>query len=230
MMELELQFFGGRGAGGDSDGPGLPSGGGQKNINTGEETNVWTYRHNPNNEEYVDNINESVRTIYNDFPGVMDETVSSVNATEIKGRQKNSVLGFYSEGDKSVNLNTNFTEVQKMNEVYDDSVASGFHPGGGKKSGVEAVTFHEMGHAVNDNIAQKRGKSLDKAADDIVNNAYKKSGGKGGTLKWAGTISKYAQTSSAECIAEAVADYYCNGKNASSASKAIVKEMKAQSK
>lgn len=68
--------------------------------------------------------------------------------------------------------------------------------------------------------------SLDDAAKQIVDNAYKSSKGNGGTKAWAGKISGYAQENNAECIAEAVCDWYCNGNKAASQSKAIMTELK----
>ena len=44
MFELNLQYFGGRGGGSD-----LTLGSG-KSINIKSETDVWSYRHNPDNE------------------------------------------------------------------------------------------------------------------------------------------------------------------------------------
>ena len=114
-----------------------------------------------------------------------------------------------------------------MNDTYDAAVKSGYHPSRGNKSGTEAVTYHEMGHALTDSIAKKMGvKDLDAASKKIVNDAYKASGGKGGTKAWAGKISKYAQDNFAECVAEAVSDWYCNGNKARSNSKAIMTQLK----
>ena len=114
-----------------------------------------------------------------------------------------------------------------MNTVYDKSVESGYHPSRGNKTGVEAVTYHEMGHAITDHIAGKMGvKDLDAASKKVVNNAYKATKGKGGTKAWAKKISGYATDSFAECVAEAVADVYCNGNKAHKHSKAIFAELK----
>lgn len=157
----------------------------------------------------------------------MGETVNSVNAATLGGRAAQDTLGFYSEVDRSVSLNTNFTDVQKMNDIYDNSAASGFHPSRGNKSGTEAVTYHELGHALTDRLAGKMGaKDLDDAASRIVKAAYKESGQKGGNKGFAKTISGYATTNYAECVAEAVADWYCNGNKAKTASKLIMAEMK----
>lgn len=128
-------------------------------------------------------------------------------------------------------LNQNFTNVDKMNSVYDNGVAQGFHPSRGDRTGTEAVALHEMGHAVTDHIAQRGwGTDIDSAAKTIVDYAYEGSNGKGGTKKWAGKISKYAQKNNAECVAEAFADYYCNGNKAKRQSKAIVQEAMRLSK
>lgn len=220
MIRINLQLFGGRGA----DGGGESLGGGSgKQVNIVSETDVWSYRHNPNNEPFVDAINSGVATVYDDFPDVMGK-VDTVNAVQFGGVDKVQTLGVYGNG--SVGINQNFTNIEKMNKTYDAAVASGYHPSRGNKSGTEAVTLHEMGHALTDKIAQKTGaKDLDTAAKTIVDNAYKNSKGKGGTKAWAGKISKYAKESNAECIAEAVSDWYCNGNKASSASKAIMGEL-----
>lgn len=222
-MIVNLQFFGGRGA--SSGGESLPnSAKGISAANIVSEMDVWSYRHNPNNEPFVDAMNESARTMADDFPELMN-SVNRVNAATLKGADKEGTLGYY--GDGSVSLNANYTNISKMNNVYDKAVASGYHPSRGNKSGTEAVMYHEMGHALTDAVKAKVGaKNLDQAAKTIVNNAYKNSGGKGGTLKWAGEVSGYAKESFAECIAEAVSDWYCNGNKASGTSKAIMKELK----
>lgn len=220
-MEMNLQFFGGRGSG--SDGESLSSGGGQS-INIVSSTDVWSYRHNPDNQPFVDQINSSVRDMADDFPGLMND-VSRVDSVVMGGVDKTSTLGFYGSG--TVGINSNYTNVDKMNRVYDSAVKSGYHPSRGNKTGVEAVTYHEMGHALTDSIASKMGvKNLDQASKKIVNDAYKASGGKGGTKKWAGSISGYAQQNFAECVAEAVSDVYCNGNKANKNSKAIMAQLR----
>lgn len=227
MMKLDIQYFGGRGAGSGGDGESLSENSG-KRVNIKSETDVWSYRHNPNNAPYVDSINSSARDMADDFPSLMRDTVDSVNTVEFGGADKRGTLGVYGNG--RVGINSNYTDINKMNAVYDKSVESGYHPGRGNKNAVEAVTYHEMGHALTDNIAKKMGvKDLDASSKRIVEDAYKASGGKGGTKKWAGGISGYAQDSFAECVAEAVADHYCNGSKASKQSKAIMNELRKYS-
>lgn len=223
MIEYNLQFFGGRGSsGGESLG-----GGGGGNVDIVSQTDVWSYRHNQNNQPFADQINQSVADVQNDFPDVMN-TVNNVYAAKFGGSDATGTLGCY--GADGLSINQRFTDIEKMNNVYDKSVASKFHPSRGNKSGVEAVTYHEMGHAITDHIASKVGaKNLDESSKKIVNAAYKATKGKGGTKAWAGKISGYAQDSFAECVAEAVADVYCNGNKAHAHSKAIFKELKKYS-
>ena len=221
MIKLNLQLFGN-----GKSGPSLGGGSGKK-VNIISQTDVWTYRHREQNEPFVDSINGSVRTIQEDFPGIMDD-VQQVNSAVLGGKDRTDTLGFYNNGTGQLALNANYTNVQKMNSVYDESVKSGYHPSRGGKNGTEAVTFHEMGHALTAYYGKKDGGSgdIDAAAKKIVDRAYRKSNGTGGTLAWAKKISGYAAESNAECVAEAVCDWYCNGNNASKASKAIMAELR----
>lgn len=201
-------------------------GGGGTNVNILNTTDVWSYRHRPNNEPFVDAINEGARRIQSDFKDLMD-TVQRVDAAELGGSDKYNTLGFYSSDGKMVAINQQFTNVDKMNKVYDDSVRTGFHPSRGDLTGTEAVTLHEMGHALTDHVAQKMGAAdLYAAARIIFNNAYKATKGKGRFKEWAGKISGYAKENYAETVAEAVADYYCNGPNAHANSRAIMDELR----
>lgn len=217
--------MGGRGS---SSGTGPSLGGGSgKNVNIIDQLDIWSYRHNPNNEPMFEAIISGVRKMDDDFPGLMTDTVNSVNAATLGGADKQNTLGFYDPVAKTVALNDNYTDIDKMNKVYDASVASGYHPPRGNLTGTEAVTLHEMGHALTSHVADKMGVSnFDEASKRIVDAAYANSKGTGGTKAWAGKISGYAQSSNAECIAEAVADWYCNGAKASSQSKAIMAELK----
>lgn len=201
-------------------------GGGGENVNIVGSTDVWSYRHNQTNEPFVDAINTGVKRIHDDFPGIMD-TVASVDAAELGGKDKLTVLGFYSSGDKTVALNLNFTDVDKMNRVYDQAVARGYHPSRGNLSGTESVALHEMGHALTDHIAKKLGlPDLDAASRKIFMDAYKATKGKGKYKDWAGKISGYAKENYAESVAEAVADFYCNGRNAHPHSIAIMDQLR----
>lgn len=221
MFELNLQYFGGRGSGSD-----LSNSGSGENIDIRNRQDIWSYRHNPDNADFVDSINNAIDIMQDDFKGVMD-FVKSVVAGNLVGRGSSrgiKALGCYGDGEVAMNLK--YTDVQLMNEAMDRSFRNGYHPSRGSYNGVEAVTFHEMGHALSDYLASKMGvKDLDKASEIIVKNAYKASKGKGGTEAWAKNISRYATKNNAECVAEACADWYCNGAKASPQARAIVKEM-----
>ena len=213
--------MGGRGSG---SGGGSLGGGYGKNIDIVNVTDVWTYRHRQSNEPFVDAINTGVGRIESEFPGVMD-TVQTVQAAELGGLDSIQVLGFYGQGQLA--LNQRFTDIGKMNSVYDKAVQQGFHPSRGDRTGTEAVALHEMGHALTDHIGKKMGaKSIDEAAQRIVSAAYKASGEKAGIKAWAKKISGYATESDAECIAEAVADWYCNGSKSTKQSQAIMAELR----
>lgn len=218
-LKYNLQFFGGRGAGGES----LSASSG-KPIDVRSTEDVWSIRNKANNAPYVDSINSSVRDIQNDFPDVMN-TVYAVDSATLGGADRTGTLGYYSESSGTLALNSYYTDIGRMNAAYDNS--GSYHPSRGNKNGVEAVTYHEMGHALTDHIAGKMGANgIDAASKTIVENAYKATKGRGGTKAWAGKISGYAKDSFAECVAEAVCDYYCNGRNANSNSLAIMSELR----
>lgn len=224
MIRVNLQFFGRGGSG--MGGPSLSRGGGER-ANILDTMIIEEYgQQSAENRAFSNEIENSVDTIRKDFPDVHDTTLREVNAVAFGGRDNTETLGIYSSGGM-LGINVNYTNADKMNSVYDAAVAQRFHPSRGNKSGVEAVTYHEMGHALADSVGQKLGgQDLREASRTIVDNAYRASNGKGGTKAWAGTISKYAQENYSECLAEAVSDFYCNGSNASAASKAIMSELK----
>ena len=113
----------------------------------------------------------------------------------------------------------------KMTSAYDQCVASGFHPPRGKKTAMQAVAAHEIGHGLTDKAAAKMGLTgmtgLDAAATRIVTEARKLTGHQG-VVQMASKISKYATQSNAEAVAEAFSDVFCNGKKARAESRAIV--------
>lgn len=202
---------------------GMGGSGGMVNIVDTED--VWSYRHNANNEPFVDAINEGARKIQNDFQGLMVD-VDQVVAAELGGNDKYTTLGFYAPSMKTVAINRFFTDIDKMNATYDAAARSGFHPSRGELSGTEAVTLHELGHALSDHVAKKMGlPGLHEASRKLFEDAYRATKGKGKYKDWAGQISGYARENYAETVAEAVADYYCNGQNAHANSRAIMREL-----
>ena len=128
-----------------------------------------------------------------------------------------SVLGAY--GSDTLYMNQKYIQNKYLTQAMKDT--GGFHPEIGDKTGAEAVAAHEIGHRLGE-VAAKRGNVSEK---DIVGRAGSKIGVK--TENVAGHISGYARSNYGETIAEACADVYCNGKNASKASQAIMAEIKA---
>lgn len=123
-------------------------------------------------------------------------------------------LGAYGNG--TVYMNNKYVSNKNMTEAMKDAENSGFHP----KIGAEAVTAHELGHFLADKAMAKAGIS----EREIVGRASKTIGVKVNNM--AGLISGYARYNYAETIAEASADVFCNGNNASKASRAIMNEIK----
>ena len=130
-----------------------------------------------------------------------------------------SVLGAY--GGNTLYMNEKHIKNNYLTKAMLQAAKDGFHPSIGKKTGAEAVAAHEIGHRLGEVAANKAGISQ----EDIVARAAKKIGIK--TENMAGYISKYARSNYHETIAEAYADVFCNGKNATKVSKAIVKEVKS---
>lgn len=129
-----------------------------------------------------------------------------------------TTLGAY--GGDTLYMNQKYVKNKNLTQAMQASAKSGFHPGIGNKTGAEAVASHEIGHRLGEIAAKKAGIS----EQEIVARAGKKIGIK--TENVAGHISGYARSNYSETIAEASADVFCNGKKASKASKAIMKEVK----
>lgn len=121
----------------------------------------------------------------------------------------------------TVYMSSRYVKNANMTQAMKDAEKSGFHPKIGKKTGVEAVTAHEMGHF----LAQQAMNKSKLSERQIVERASKKVGVKVNNM--ASQISGYARYNYAETIAEASADVYCNGRRASKASKAIMSEIKS---
>lgn len=135
-----------------------------------------------------------------------------------------STMAYY-DANGNLAINKAYFDAKKMNDAYDRCVKSGFHPSRGDKTGLEAVTSHEMGHMLTDEIGKKLGLGswqVDRVSTDIVKQASKKAGYGNQTRKFISKISGYAKQDYAEAVAEAFADVYCNGKKARKESSAIV--------
>ena len=198
----------------------------RRRINVASATDIWSYGHKPANTPFANSVNSAMKTIDDDFPGFA-EGVNTVDAVVISGYGKNSILGFWNPGDKQLAMNERFTNVETMNDVMDNAAASGFHPSRGNRTGAEAVALHEGGHALTDYLAERNGYAdLHSFSADVVKAAHRNSGGKGRVASFAGKISGYASSNYAETVAEAVADFYCNGSKAAAESKAIMAELR----
>ena len=172
-------------------------------------------------QKEVDQTLTVLRDVEHDYDVILED----VQIAKMKPQYKNRVMAYYDYGGNFA-VNENYFDSEKMDKAYDGCVAQGFHPPRGKKTGLEAVTAHELGHRLTDIAGQNAGYgrwAFGKIDNDIVRAAAKSLKMSHGDLRAA--ISGYAQQNNAECIAEAYADVYCNGRRAKKASKAVVAEL-----
>ena len=208
MIKLGLQFFGGRGST-----SGGTTGGGSVNV-----LNTDSLLSASGKSTEINQVMNAVKSVADDYGvNLYDMRIATLD------KKSQSTMAYY---DNSGNLavNENYFNSKKMNDAYDASVKSGFHPSRGNKTGLEAVSAHELGHALSEEVGRKLGYGdwqLDKASNKIIAEAKKQGGFKSvGAIRKG--ISGYAQKNNAEAIAEAFADVYCNGNKAKKASKAVV--------
>ena len=212
-------YCGGRGSS-SSGGGRFGRGGGLNLANIVSTTSLISARNGGYRDE-VDQVLTVARNIQNEYGVNLDYDIAT-----LKGKDAQGTLGYYDGSNLAINQN--YLNVDKMNKTYDASVESGYHPSRGNKSGLEAVTSHEMGHKLTDEIGKKMGLGswkLEEASDRVLKEASKKAGYKNATYKLASKVSGYAKSSKAEALAEAFADVYCNGSKASKESKAVVDVM-----
>lgn len=159
--------------------------------------------------------------VFKDFHDEYGSVIEEILLAELKPKAS-GVMAYYDGANIAINEKY-FND--KMEAAYKECVKSGYHPSNGNKTGLQAVVAHEIGHQLTDIAADKMGITtkykLQEAATKICNEARKLTSYRGVVLMEE-SISGYAKTSNAEAIAESVADVYCNGKKAHSASKAIV--------
>lgn len=159
---------------------------------------------------------------------VMDSHGVSMNDVELgKFPPGATVMGYYDPSTGALGINASYFDGTKIESAYDNCVKSGFHPGRGGKTGMEAVAAHEAGHRLTYVAAQKAGLDADAFSENIVDNAAKSLRYKN-SANMAKKISGYALESRHEAIAEAFADVYCNGNGAKRESHAIVKELQSR--
>lgn len=205
--------MGGRGSSGASRYPG----GGMLNPNDIlSERDMIVER--GDNTAMVDAVLTVSRDMLNDYPNA---SLNQLLLAEMKDGA--NALGYYDGTNIAIN-DKYFNGA--MEDAYKACVEQGFHPSNGNKTGLQAVTAHEFGHAITDAVGAKVGKTnIDDAATFIVNEARKSTKHKG-VVQMASKISQYATASNAEAVAEAVCDVYCNGRKAKSESHAIVNVIK----
>ena len=163
----------------------------------------------------VDDILAVARDIHDDY----DVDVGQFMLADIKGKDIGVMA--YSDGN-NIGFNSRYFDGDMMQAAYDACVDSGFHPGRGNKTAIQAVASHEYGHVLTQKAGAKLGVSdIDAAAKIIVDRARATTAHKG-SVSMAKKISGYAGESNAECVAEAIADVYCNGRRAAAESRAIV--------
>lgn len=168
---------------------------------------------NPREVDDVLSVTRDVRDRY----GV---TVTDLEIADIRG---GGTMAYY-DSQGNLAINRAYFDSDAMNKAYDSCVASGFHPSRGNKTGIEATAAHEMGHRLTDVAGQKAGDgewALDKTSNSIIAEAKRRMGAKS-VEDVRKSVSGYARSDNAEAIAEAFSDVYCNGNNASRASRTIV--------
>lgn len=166
---------------------------------------------------------DDVLTVSKDIHDEYGAQVGQFMFAEMK--RNASAIAYYDAASKNIAVNDVYVNQKALADAYDECVKHGFHPSNGNKSAMQAVAAHEWGHALTDIAAEKMGiktpNSLHVAADRIVNEARRSTKHRG-VVQMSAKISEYATMNSAEAIAEAFSDVYCNGKNAKSESHAII--------
>lgn len=217
-MKLRLQFFGGSGASGDL-------GGSSNKHEDYEHEPITRQMHNEADPTLKKGLEEFMSSVEDandsDFNGLGD-TIGGFYIADMRNKAS-LTMGFYELESGGLNINRRFLD-DRTDARYDATVASGYHPSRGDKSGIFAIMIHETGHAVSDKIAHSRGMGLDAYCRDVMVRASRETRHK--TMNdMAGSVSRYATESYAECIAEAFADVRCNGSKASITSQAIYKRL-----
>lgn len=149
--------------------------------------------------------------------------VTDAQLATLTGRGMSTMAYYDTQGNLAIN--THYFNAQNMDRAYDQCVEQGFHPSRGNKSGIEAVTAHELGHRLTEEVGRKQGRGdwqLDAAADSVVSEAARNAGYGNRTRAFRSRVSGYGSQSNAEAVAEAFSDVYCNGSRARRESQAIV--------
>lgn len=214
-MKLRLQQFGGRGSGSGKGGGDLLG----KQGNTGPISDV---RDMISEREKRMTETDDVLSVGRRMTGLYGDE-SAVNQFQL-AKMGGGTMAYY-DADGNLAMNEKYMNSEGMNRAYDAAVKNGFHPSRGNRSGIEAVGAHEYGHGLTDRAAQLMGfggfGGIEEASRQIVERARKKTRHRT-NMSFAGKISGYAQYNFAECVAEAVSDWYCNGSSAKKESRAVM--------
>ena len=216
MVKINLQLFGGRGA--SSGGEGWTGGSGGGAINILETTSLVSAREGKQQE--VDETLQTFKDMHDEYGYVAEDLqLAKLDSADA------GTLAYYD--GSNVAFNESYFNKQLMEGAYANDVKNGFHPSQGNKTALQAVASHELGHALTDKAIAKMGSKYGRqdGAEAILREAQKQVGHKGKLADMASKISGYAKESARECIAEAFADVYCNGKKATNESQAIVNTM-----
>lgn len=176
-------------------------------------------------ERYGREVDESLEVL-RDIEDEYGINVEDMVVSKIVDRGGGMTLGYY---DFSGNVGINeklFSNSRELDRIYDNSVQTGFHPGRGNKTGLQAVLAHELGHRINYIAGGSTWDNLDASADVIVSRASKASGYNNKVRQFRSAISGYASQDNAEAVAEAFADVYCNGSRAKRESRAVYNELR----
>ena len=186
--------------------------GGVNPANISNVQNLISQRETKQSE--VDQTLTVLRDMQNEYGVNVDTFTANVGGADA------GVLAFC-DGNGDITINTSYFNTKKMDNAMKDCVDSEWHPSLGNKSGIESVVAHEFGHTLTHKAGIKMGEyDMDKISTIIVKEARKITGDRGVVIM-ARKISRYATSSNAEAIAEAVCDCYCNGNKAKAQSKAI---------
>lgn len=211
--------MGGRGASGGGIAGGRGGGSGARVLGTRSLVSEREV-----SRDAVDLVLTTLRSVNKRYGGA---TVEEAQIAKFDKRGA-GIMAYY-DNKGNIAVNERYFDVAKMDATYDDCVKAGFHPGRGNKSGLEATTAHEAGHMLTEIIGRKAGYgdwAIDKVANEVVKEAAKQLGYGDRTQALMNKVSRYGASNPAEALAEAFADYYCNGMKAGRESRVIYSIMR----
>lgn len=152
--------------------------------------------------------------------------MTDYNRGDFSSKGVGGSTGFFKEGFGDTALTVGATvkmnialskDVNSYNRYAESGANDGHFKSFGDKSGAFYVGVHELGHFVFENVRNAMGVREYMEFESTMRNPL--------PLYYDGEISGYATTSYHEQVAEAFADYYCNGENASNHNKTLVKTL-----